>query len=383
MHQKKVMIDTVILTLPRDKAMMLDMTGYGVDRWNLQARTKTYDKYVKNPSSKDLDKGMYFPRLTGIRRAEGKLAWQSSIKIEFSVPKLLYKNNLEELRDSNFDRVVEVLDERLRMMGVVIPLDVLRNAPVSAVHYSKNIELADGYSAQYVITELGKVNLNKRFDLARARFMNDGQSLYLYSVAHSFVIYDKVADLAKGKKRAIDKDQTQHQMSLFKELKKEQEILRLEVRLSQKRRLNTLFKQLGFEENPTFRQVFSKAKSKKVVNHYWETMIAGYSIPLFSHAYTPKDLLRRILVARKSAKGKTAIYLTGLLLLARDENGLRELRSLLDKRTDDRSWYRHSGDLREIASDLHKMQPREWYGQVKKTLSSYQPYSLNVNKSKV
>ncbi|MBI3572482.1 hypothetical protein HY091_03055 [Candidatus Kaiserbacteria bacterium] len=366
------MIDTIILTLPRDKATMLDLTGRGVPRWDLQARTKTYEKYVKNASSKDEEGGLYFPRLTGFKRAMGKLAWQSSLKIEFSAPKLLYQNNLDELRDTDFERVLEALDDRLKQMGVAFPLDLLRNASVSSVHYSKNIELEDGYTSQYVISELGKINMNKRFDLTRARFMNDGQSLYLYTVAHSFVLYDKIADLAKGKKRAIDKDQTPYQTSLFQELKREKEILRLEVRLSQRRKMNALFKELGFGTDPTFRDVFSKAKSKKVLNHYWDTMVAGNSMQLFTHAYTPKDLLKRILVARKGAKGKTAVYLTGLLLLARDENGLRELRSILDKRNDDRTWYRLAADARDIADNLYKMRPREWYGQVKRALSSYQ-----------
>lgn len=213
--------------------------------------------------------------------------------------------------------------------------------------------------------------------------MNDGESLYIFAVAHSFVLYDKIADLAKGKKRAIDKDQTPYQTSLFKELKSTKEILRLEVRLSQRRKMNALFKELRFAENPIFRDVFSKAKSKAVVHHYWDTMVAGYSVPLFSHSHTPKDLLGRVLVARRKAKGKTAMYLTALLLLARDENGLRELRSMLGKRIDDRTWYRLAADLRSIAADLYKMRPREWYGQVKKALSSYQPLQLRVNESKV
>lgn len=377
------MIDTVILTLPRDKATMLDMRGRGVSGWDLQARTKTYDKYVKNPSSKDAESGQYFPRLTGFRRAEGKLSWQSTIKIEFSAPKLLHKNNVDELRDSDFEQVLHTLDDRLKQMGVVFPLDALRNATVNAVHYSKNIELTEGYSAQFVISELAKINANKRFDLTRARFMNDGQSLYLYTVAHSFVLYDKIADLAKGRRRAIDKDQTPYQLSLFSELKRQREILRLEVRLSQRRKLNALLKQLGFAPDPTFRDVFSSKKSKKVVNHYWDTLIAGQSLQLFTHAYTPKDLLKRILVARKGAKGKTAIYLTGLLLLGRDENGLRELRTIIGRCSDDRTWYRLAADARGVAADLNKMRPREWYGQVKKALTSYQLVRLHVKESKV
>ncbi len=361
------MIDTVILTVPKSKAILLDLTGRGVPPWDLQKRGKGFEKYVKNASKKDEESGLYFPRLAEIRRQK-----ETNIKIEFSAPKLLYQNNLEELRDSDFERVVDILDDRLKQMGVAFPIDALRNAAVRSVHYSKNIELTGGYTSQYVIRELGKINVNKRFDLTRAKYTNDGESMCIYTIAHSFVIYDKIADLAKDKKRAIDQDQTPYQTSLFKELKREKEILRLEVRLSQKRKMDAVFKELGFATDPTFRDVFSTKKSKKVVNHYWEKMIEGQSIHLFTHSLTPKGLLGQILLARKGAKGKTAVYLTGLLLLARDENGVRELRSMLGKKSDDRTWYRIAKDLRQIAADLEKTQPREWYEQVKTALSTYQ-----------
>ncbi len=368
------MVDTVILTVPLDKALFLDLRSNGVEPWDLQARTKAYEKFVRNPSVRDAESGLYFPRLTGYKRKNGQLTWQKSMRIEFSAPKLLYQNNLDELADTDFERVVDALLDRLQRMGVILKRQDLCNAEVRSVHYSKNIELTNGYTAQYVIGELGKINLNKRFDLTRARFSNDGQSLYLYTVAHSFVLYDKIADLGKGTKRAIDKEQTPQQMSLFKQFDKKKEILRLEVRLSQKQKMNSLFKKLGFAENPTFRDVFSKAKSKKVVAHYWDTMIAGHSISLFAPSLTAKDLLKQILIARKGAKGKTAVYLTGLLLLGREGNGMRELRSLLCKKNDDRTWYRIAAETREIAADLSKVQPRDWYDQVQKALKSYRQY---------
>lgn len=365
------MIDTVILTLPKSQATFLKTTGQDAPEWDLQARGNGYEKFIKNPSKSDLESGLYFPRLTNFR-----CGGTESIRVEFSAPKLLYQNNLDELNDNDFERVVEALDDRLNRLGVSFLLDALRNAAVSVVHYSKNIELTDGYTAQHVISELGRINVNKRFDLTRARYMNDGQSLYLYTATHSFVLYDKVADLAKDKKRAIDKDQTEYQTGLSKGLKRQKEILRLEVRLSKKRKMNSLFKKLGLAPDPTFRDVFSTAKSKKVVNHYWETYIAGYGILLFTHADTPKDLLRRILVVRKGAKGRTAVYLTGLLLLARDGNGIRELRSLLEKKNDDRTWYRIATDLREITDNLGRTHPREWYEQIQTALSSYQPVHI-------
>lgn len=381
------MIDTVILSLPKDKALMLDMAANGVYSWDLQSRTPAYDKYIKNPSAKDKKGGLYFPRLTGFKRKQKRtFEMESTIKIEFSAPKLLYKNNIEELTDADFDAVVRILQERLKMMGVVIHTKDLQTASVKAVHYSKNIELRNGYTSQYVISELNKIDLNKRFDLTRARYMNDGQSLYAYTISNSLVIYDKVADLIRDKKRAIDKEQTPQQLALFEQLAKpaqQREILRFEVRLSQKQKMNSLFKTLGFAENPTFQDVFSTAKSKAVVNSYWNKMVESGGSLLFGHTLTAKDLLKQILLAEKKAKPKELIYRTGLLLLLREGNGMRELRSVLSKRTNDRTWYRVAADAKETGAALSKLRPREWFDQIRSEFISYQPFKVDVKQSKV
>jgi len=368
------MIDTIILSIPREKAVMLDLTASGVPPWNLQARTRAYEKLIKNPSPRDLQSGLYFPRLTGYRRKNGKFTFETRIKIEFSAPKLLYQNNLDELTDSQFEEIVEALRDRLYRMGVVVSIQDIKDASVAAVHYSKNIELQNGYTAQYVINELGKINLNKRFDLTRARYMNDGQSLCAYAQSHSLVIYDKIADLARGKKRSIDKEQTTYQLELFKPLSKTKEILRMEVRLSQKQKMNSLFKKLGFNDNPTFREVFEVRKSKTILSYYWNTMMSGNMNILFGYSIAAKDLLRQILVADKTIKAKEAIYQTGLVLAMREANGMRELRSILAKRATDRTWYRIATNAKEIGIALANLKPREWYEQIKQTLEDYRPF---------
>jgi hypothetical protein len=365
------MIDTVILSIPTTKIIVLDESAHGVLPWDLQARGRGFEKYVKNPSERDKASGLYFPRLTGYKRGSTKM-----VKIEFSAPKLLFNNNLDELADKQFAAVIDALQDRLVRLAVRIQQVDLERADVAGVHYSKNVELTGGYTSEYVIGELGKINLNKRFDLTRARYMNDGQSLCAYSTSHSFVIYDKVADLKRGSKRAIDREQTDYQMSLFAPLKKAHEILRFEVRLSQRRKMINVLKTLGLGDNPTFRDVFSVKTSQAVLMHYWDTMIEKNSLLLFAHSLTPKDLLKQTLLARPSAKGKTAIYLVGLLLLAREGNGLRELRAILAKRSNDRLWYRLRADLTETTAGLNKLRPREWFDQVKAVLKSYQPFRL-------
>jgi hypothetical protein len=312
--------------------------------------------------------------------------WETTVKIEFSAPKLLYQNNLDELTDADFGAVVSALHERLKLMGVVIHIKDLQTAPVKAVHYSKNIELENGYTSQFVISELNKINLNKRFDMTRARYMNDGQSLYAYTIAHSLVIYDKVADLIRDKKRAMDKEQPPQQLALFEQLtkpKEAREILRFETRLSQKQKMNSLFKELGFNENPTFQEVFSAAKSKAVLNYYWSKMVENGLSVLFGNTLTAKDLLKQVLLAEAKAKPKETIYRTGLLLLLREGNGMRELRSVLAKRANDRTWYRLAADAKGTSASLSKLKPREWFEQIKGAFNSYQPFKVDVKKSKV
>ena len=370
------MIDTIIIAIPRNKVIVLDEAGHGVPDWDLQSRTGNYRKYVKNPSAKDKASGLYFPCLTGYHRKSGEREWTAMLKIEFSAPKLLFNNNLDELADNQFSAVVDALLDRLERLGVRVQRPDIESAEIRAIHYSKNIELIGGYTSQYVISELSKINLNKRFDLTKTRFMNDGQSLYGYTKAHSFVIYDKVADLKKNPKRAIDKAQSSYQMGLFASLNDTREFLRLEVRLSEKRKLNKVFKTLGFSENPTFKEAFATKISQTVVQHYWDTMIEKNSLLLFSHSITAKDLLKQILLVSHQIKGKTAIYLIGLLLLAREGSGLRELRTTLAKRSNDRLWYRLYSDLTETTAKLNELRPREWYDQVKRALVGYKPIHI-------
>ena len=371
------MIDTVIIKIPRHEVQVVDMGNYGV-KWNLQSSTNIYDKFVRNPSAYDLAHGAYFPRLTGYKRKGKGSEWESSIRIEFSVPKLLYDNNLDELEEKDFDRVFDVLKERLDRMGLIVTKKQLENAPITTVHYSKNIVLTGGYSAQYVIRELHKINLNKRFDLTRARFANDGQSLYGYTEAHSFVLYDKISDLSRPKKRAIDRDQSAPQLNLFETLKEKQEILRFEVRLCHKRKINSLFKQLGFAEKPSLKDVLSVEKAKKVLNHYWTTIIEEGAIGLFSFSLTAKEVLDEVLLTGPpKPKGKQAVYLVGLLQLAKEGNGLRELRSILTKNgMTDRSWYRTAEDYKELSKQLAKLKPREWLEQIRKQVFDYKPYRV-------
>jgi len=366
------MIDTICLLIPRDSMMYLS----GVSSWELYSKTEQYEKYVRNPSKTEKETGKYFPRLTGYKR---RFSQEANVRIEFSVPKLLYLNNLDELEDADFSEVIETLQERLKTMGVNVFKPILENASVSSVHFSKNIQLQDGYTSNYLISEMNKVNLRKSFDFAKTRFMNDGQSLYAHTTAHQLVIYDKIADLNKGKNRAIDKEPTHYQKSLFSEYNTEkdrQEVIRFEIRINHKQKLNKLLETLGYKKNPTFKDVFNSEMSKKVVTDYWEKLIKGRNVGLFSLSQSLKDILQTLFLADKTLKPKQAIYFLGLFTLAKDENGMRQLRTIVSKRSGDRTWYRIVKDMQQASELITKNNQRDWVTQIDQNLEEYKPYKI-------
>lgn len=370
------MIDTICLLIPKDKVVMLDLTNQSVSGWDLQSKTNEYDRFVKNPSKRDLESGKYYPRLTGYKR---KYRQEANIRIEFSVPKLLFMNNLEELEETDFDEVVNVLQSRLRDMGLVVSEMIIRNCSVSAVHFGKNIKLNDGHTVSQIISEMNKIDLRKSFDFARARFINNGESLYAHTTSHQLVVYDKIADLKKDEKRAIDKDQTQYQQSLFTELEKRPEkleIIRFEVRLSQKVKMNSILEKLGYKKNPTFQDIFKKDIAQKVVQHYWQTIIKERNLGLFTVQSTHKDILRAVYKAEPKIKPNRAIYLTGLLLLAKDVDGMRELRSITHRKSNERTWFRIAKDVRHISLKLSKNKVRDWVSIIDTELAEYKTLKI-------
>lgn len=372
------MIDTICLLIPKYKMTFIE----GIANWELYSKTEQYSKFVRNPKKAEKDTGKYFPRLTGYKR---QYSQDANVRIELSLPKLIYLNNLDELEDKNFDEVIETLQERLKEMGVIISKKDIENGSVSSVHYSKNILLKDGYTCNYLISEMNKVNLRKTFDFTRSRYINDGQSLYAHTTSHQLVIYDKILDLKKGEKKAIDKEQTLYQRSLFEIIddnKKElQEILRFEVRLSHKIKMNKVFEELGYNKNPLFKDVFKSEISRKVVNNYWQKLIKERNLGVFTISMTSKDIIQALYLSNTKMKPKQIIYLLGLYQLARDENGLRELRTIISKRANDRTWYRVAKDMQEAGDIISKNKTRSWVKQIDEAIDEYK--SMKVKNLKL
>jgi hypothetical protein len=219
-----------------------------------------YFKYVNNPMAYDKSLKIYKPKMTIYKRGA-----KYDLVIEFSAPKVLFNNNVDELEDKDFDEVLKKLKEKLFAMGVKIDLNIIKYGEVLSFHPSKNIPLGKGYTSTFAIRELAKIDISQKIDISKIKFKNNGEELQFYTNSHSFVFYDKVADLENPKNRAVDKQQTKYQKSLFEYLKEKQriELLRMEIRLSKKVKMNEILEEVGYSPNPYSRIFLKKTYAEK------------------------------------------------------------------------------------------------------------------------
>ena len=111
------MLDTIILQIPLNKCSIADSDyrKFGATKDQIFNTFLGFKKWENNPTAQDKKDGIYKPRLTLIKRGGAFV-----IKIEFSAPKMIFNNNLDELEETDFDSVVKTLRERIRSMGVLV-----------------------------------------------------------------------------------------------------------------------------------------------------------------------------------------------------------------------------------------------------------------------
>jgi hypothetical protein len=300
--------------------------------------------------------------------------------MEFSAPKLIFNDNVNELEEKDFNNIIITLREKVKDMGVQVWTDELEKADIISFHPSKNIVLNNNYPASYVIKELNKADISKRFDNNKTNYRNNGEVLQIYTNSHSSVIYDKINDLKKPTKRATDKDQTKKQLSLFEYIREEKprlEIIRTEIRLSKKKKMNEILGKLGYSKNPTFKDIFKKDLCQKIVILYWNQFFED-NLFLFT-GKTPQDILELILREYPKTKITSAIRTVGFYILCKDDEGMRGFRKIIDSHKPSTNWQTAKRDIKSLQDKLFSNSPLEFIDDIKQNLKEFKPLRLNIN----
>ena len=274
------MIDTIVMVIPEMNFKILDYDEFNPSARNIfeppyYKLSHGYINCVQNPTKKDKEQKIYKPRIT-VSKKLLRGGYSIVLKIEFSIPKLLFNNNFQELEDSDFDSVVRILKKRLYEMSVFVSEDVLRKADVTAIHYGKNILLTTATSS-LVIKMLKKFDVSQRLDEGDTDFRNDGQAIRFHTNTYELSFYDKMKDLEKAnvsEKRSLESDNyTQYDLFTSKERIKN-EVLRMEVRLNNRKKITEVFRRIGVNPKAVqFDNLFHKEVARRCLMYFWDKMI--------------------------------------------------------------------------------------------------------------
>ncbi|HHX67081.1 MAG TPA: hypothetical protein GX708_03370 [Gallicola sp.] len=376
------MIDTVVLSIPRSKYTILDHNRFEPSTkglfyppyYSLGSRSNFSCK--QNPTKKDYLSGIYKPRLTITKRIR-KGGYVYPLRIEFSIPKLIFSNNFDEIQESDFNLVIDTLKERLKEMAILIKKDDLVNTKVSAIHYSKNIALVNYTSCSMILGELAKINLTKRLDLDKTSFRNGGQAIHCHANSFDIAIYDKIKDLEQAKvseKRSTEKN-NQIQLNLFDKnpTVKPFEVIRIEIRLNNRTKIKSLLKSLKMTTEPTFINLYSDMLSKNIILYFWKEIEESSQI-LSIDTDKPSELFRTIIKNNTGIRNTKTLKILATIFLVQ-EIGFRNTRNLFDTNyKSNKFWYNLIKELKETRLPMNgKYNPIE---EVSRSIKEFKPLKL-------
>ncbi len=373
------MLDTIALTLKPSQFTIWDHARFTPSTAGLfqepyySIGKRGYIKCVQNPTAQELENGIYKPRLTVVRRM-GTTTYATTLRIEFSVPKLIFGNNFDEVTDKDFKAVIAQLKGRLKEMGVFVYHGFLEEAPVSAIHYSKNIPLMDYSTPSTILKELSKADVNQRLDLNQTDFRNGGHSLKFRANNFEIVFYDKVKDMARAKnseKRAIEKDYA-GQLELFDTIKPKKpfEVLRFEIRLGNRAKIKAVLRKLGLPCEITFKELFAQKTAQMILQAYFQEIMASYSL-----LHLKPDFWRNFVwsfrVQHPESKIRKMLQIAGMTAICQ-ELGAREFREAIGI-YGRHHWPQLKKDLLNYASNGGATQP---FKVIEQALRDFRPLKL-------
>jgi len=262
---------------------------------NVFTTDRGYRYYSRNPTDTERKLAIYVPIYTLYRRYRNEL--DISLNVQFSIPKLLYKNNFQEVSEYDFENILDKLELKLRLHSFNISRERLINAKVVAIHFSKNILLSEGLNCSMVLNQLKKaLDTNLKQDFSENQFKNGGQIIHIHNKDSEFAIYDKVRELQQAKtskEKSVDK-QVYTQLNLLDELLNNN-YLRLEFRMTGQKAIKRKIQSYASEysEIPlTFKELFSRKLSQAMLSSFWNKEIKDKYVSI---TWKPEDFYEKMI----------------------------------------------------------------------------------------
>lgn len=383
MCQSKInisMVDTVVLSIKNADFFIREPNRFNPPIWWLD-KSKGYPSRNMKHTLNIKNENINYPKLTVFPCYIGGSTYTAKLKTEFSVTKILQDENVNEPAYDQMIGVIPVLQSRLRDADIHVPTESLENAQADVIHFSKNIAITGGYSISSITKTISNLGINRKLDVKKDRYQHEGHSLYIDCGSYQLIIYDKVQDAFETLRHCLDENRTEKQQNLLKALRnhhKNFEIFRFEVRLHNKTHINALFQKLGFEPNPSFKDILNPELSQAVLKHFWDRITPSRTDYLLKN--TGDDTYSTIanyLISNNISMRPSEVMALALYHHHSREFGIRNTQAIFEKLHTPRTWYRYSKEYQAIISDMtESLNPYSWVTEIENSLNEYKPFRL-------
>ena len=241
------MIDTVKISTEKFEIgdyglFVLNVTNKNLKELMEEIKPGTNIIYSIKAHLKEINDGIYRPRIEYVY----PLHRNPTIYIEFSIPKLLFGQNLSEVTEKNYVDVVNKLITILKDLKITVTEDAINNAFVKRVDFSKNYALKEGLTCKDVLSLLSKAS----YSHMKLHVIKEDEYIKFYSKSKALLFYDKQRELKK------------HNSILPANYVQDSSILRTEIQIKGKHILDKL------TEHNTFREIFNEQLFKLVFDKH-------------------------------------------------------------------------------------------------------------------
>ena len=293
-------------------------------------------RFVLHPKNLHEYKDEYIPRVEIFETlTEDRKDIRYVLKVEFSVPKLLYGNSVLEVVEKDKDRVFTELKAALAKVSIIVEIDSIAKAALTTVHLCKNVFLPRSIKMREILNELGKIDINKVVDVTGKQFKNGSRMLSIYSGVIEHVFYDKISDSVRPKNKRSDKGHIAPERDFIERYELQKKVLfRYEYRIKKtqtvRREVNEA---LGREalHNVLFKDIFKKGVLEKMTVKAWRSLVERPENQLALFHQTDKLTLLLHILEEAEKKGTGAHSMNAALIsyglaCAIQDHGAKEVR---------------------------------------------------------
>ena len=377
------MIDTITIVLEKEQykiieAHKFDIPFEDIDEFDQAKRALFLKKYngrrvyIQNPSSKLRKQNIIYPNLRIDQNFRSGF-YSCTLKLTISCPKLLWSHSYKDITDNNLKKIIVLLKERLKDMGIETTESNLINAKLTKLHYCKNIIFKSQADTQIIIDKLSRTSLGDWYEVNVKTYANDGRAIRFHCDIFELVFYLKYYDALETANRSVGKNITAKEKQIALEHYKNgtmPPVVRMEVRFNTARSISSHLKAALKEDRPawTFSQVFSEKNSLTTLNYYWNEILSKETNYLVLCHSLDNEKYLKIFEEFSNDKFKTIAEGIGLFSILQT-CGVKRTKKIIQSSYTRKTWYKK---VKKIVSFAQK------YTEEDKTLIKIVTNSLKI-----